>query len=246
MEQQLTRLALVSMLLVTACTGETFTPPNQQTSPLLGGVPRPPLNLPLPPPSVPAEPPSLPAGTQPSLAILADGKPFQGVANGNGKIVASGGALDLFEGSGRILRVLYRLPPGLPPIAAPAGFGNWSITERSTPGGPARQLVVSDKAGVLLAELWMIAVEPISVQAGTGVSLRQRPHAGSSNLTAVQTDVVRQDGTLTELPVGKALQVNAGGASYGMFVENSHWARVAEGGTFIARYLLHVWVVRGQ
>ena len=43
------------------------------------------------------------------------------------------------------------------------------------------------------------------------MSLRQRPHAGSSNLIAVQTDVVRQDGTLTELPVGKALQVNAGG-----------------------------------
>ena len=235
--------------IVAGCRGTSFDPPQQARDPLLEKLNQPPVNLPAkrfsnpPVVDIPEQTPLLPPGNSRAYLSSSNGRLVSRALSVLGNLTTKAGLIQFTAEKQPTVHILYRLPPQLPPLPQMKGPGSVAFVDRTTPGGPARQLIVSADGTPLLGEVWLKSPDPITVELGLGLQLRQRsgPTEGIHN---VAVEIVQMKGAQL-ISVGVVTTIKTPRGPLDTLVEASYVANSSDPtGQYPGGYILHAWVVR--
>ncbi len=248
-------LAILAALALTmiACQVEPQPPADQPQHPLLENLEPPPLNRPVTVTTKPGEQvaPRLPAGEQAALLLLQDGRPFSGTLRASGELTVGDSVIDFRPAQGAALQILYRTPRGLPSLRAESRPGRLDVVERSRPEGADRRVVVSDDAGLVLAQIWRSSPRPLQVELPGGLALAQAsvaPQDTAAGYTEVPLQARVRGERVATLAIGQAVSVRTGAGPVQVLTEVSHRFVPDDPQTaqYPGGYILHVWVTRSE
>ena len=226
-------LLMFGAALAAGCGGASFEPPQQARDPLLEKLKEPPLNLPATksakPSAVPQEmPKQTPALTrdQPGILVTSDGRLMSRALSLSGRVAHKSGLIEFAAENQPSVQIIYRLPRELPPPPDLTSPGSMVLIDRSTPGGPGRQLIVSTDGLPLLGEVWLKSPGPLTVALGPGLQLRQR-QGPTEGIHDVPVEVV-QNAQGQVIPVRAVTAVKAPAGVLQIFVQASYVANSSD------------------
>jgi hypothetical protein len=241
---------MLGAAVVTGCGGASFDPPQQARDPLLEKLNQPPVNRPQSskpsgvPESIPRQTPVLPPGDGPGTFVFSDGRLVSRALTLSGRVTHKSGLIEFAAEKQPAIQILYRLPRQLPPLPQVAGPGSLAFVDRSSPGGPGRQLIVSADGIPLLGEVWLKSPDPITVELWPGFQLRQRP-GPTEGIRQVPVEIVEKTQRPQLITVDAVTTVKAATGLLQTFVEASYLANSSDlTGQYPGGYILHAWVVR--
>jgi len=221
--------------------------------PLLQGLTPPPVNMPIRLPTGPREQvrPQLPDDGEPVLLIVRDGAPFTGTVQQRGRFAVRDDVIEFRTASEQqsVLRMLYRLPEALEPLARGTFEGTLELQETGGPEGANRQLLVRSNETIQLGEVWQSRSAPLEVALGQRVQLVQTPIAQRTERgqVPVEVQVVDNGEVIATLPVGEATDVQTSEGGLTFYPLTSQYMATGEGqlAQYPDQYTLHVWI-RGR
>lgn len=221
--------------------------------PLLQGLTPPPVNMPIRLPTAPREQerPRLPDDGEPSLLILRGGAPFSGTVQERGRFVVQNDVIEFQVASEQQppLRMLYRFPEGVEPLAQGTFEGALELQETGGPEGANRRLLVRSGDTLRFGELWQSRPEPLTVAIGQRVQLVQTAPSQrqARGHTPVEVHVADDGERIATLPIGEPTQVQTREGTITFFLMTSQYTATGNGelAQYPDEYTLHVWI-RGR
>jgi len=232
-----------------ACKGPTFKAPQQSPDPLLDKVSQPSLNAPqkqaptpVPAPESPGSDPIRLLGDRSGMLIIMNGRLVSGSLTAAGRLTHKSSVMELAAGNQPAVRIVYRLPKPLPAPPELSASGRLEFSDRSSPAGPNRKLVVSTDGIPLVGELWLTSPNAITVDFAPGVRLTQR--SGSPDQPQTVPVHVGPGPGEQPLPVGVATVVKTAAGLVQILVEATYRVAPDPAGQDPGGYILHAWIVR--
>jgi hypothetical protein len=237
------------LLSAPACRDATFEPPPRPQQKLLEKLKSPPLNLPARSPRASSndrQTPTarLPAGNGPGIVVATKGRIVRGPLRLSGRVSAEANRLEFVVENQPPLQIEYQLPAPLKPPSPVKGPGTLVFQDRTNPGGPGRQLVITARDAPLLAEFWLKSPEPIGVDVGAGLRLKQRT-GPPEGIHDVALDIVEETQNSYPLLLRAPTTIKTRAGVLQTFVESSYVVNTSDAtGQYAGGYILHVWIVR--
>jgi hypothetical protein len=228
-----------------ACSREKEPPSDRPQHPLFKNLQPPPLNRPVRQAPLPIQAPLLKVNA-PGVTLVSNGRVFEGTTTLRGRLTVTGERVELVSPEKQILQVLYRLPTGLPALAAFDGEGELLLEDRSTPDGSNRRVILRAGNVLQFGYVAVKATEPVDIDLGGGLRLVQgKPRVVSPQGTLAWAPVeIRLDGAIrADVPSGKPTRFAVGGRVMDAIVEASRWTRAGPKDQHSGGYLLEAWIV---
>jgi hypothetical protein len=151
--------------------------------------------------------------------------------------------MELTTDDRRVVRIVYRLPKQLTALPELTASGRLDFSDRTTPAGANRQLVVSTDGAPLVGEVWLNSSSAITVDFAPGVRLSQRS-GPTEDLQRLPVDVAQGGGDQT-VPVGAVTLVKTVTGVVQILVEASYRVLPSDQvGQDQGAYILHAWLLR--
>ena len=247
MQKHIFLAPMLAALAVCGCQGDRFNPPEQTRDPLLRGLKPPPVNMPArgsnPAPAPPAADQTPAPPQEPGVLVMLDGRPARGAIKAVGRIVMTSGLIAFIAENKSNVRVAYRLPASLTAPPDLQALGSLDFFDRTSPGGPDRQVIVATEGVPLLGEVRRTSRAPITADLGSGLALRQRAVA-AEGIREVPVEFVQQQGA-QPLSTRKVSDVKVSTGVLRIWIDASHRVDIPDpAGQYPGQYILHAWIVR--
>jgi hypothetical protein len=231
-------------VIAAGCRGARYDPPRQSSDPLLEKLAQPGVNRPAGRQAAAVAQPRGAPGTQAGMVLLVNGQPVTRALNLEGRLAYKDGVIELLAENQPTVEIHYRLPKGLPALGRVNEQGSVAAVDRSNPGGPARQIIVSAAGAPVLGEVLLKSPHPVSIELGPGLQLRQRAEP-AEGLTDVAVELVSKVSDGQPITTGAVTTVKLPGGPIHIYVEASYRLNVPDPtGQYPGGYIFHAWVVR--
>lgn len=250
-----TWVALSAVLIAAAVVLNTALAPQQteREHPLLDNLQAPPVNTPVQVPVFAREQvrPQLPDDGQPAVLVLQGNMPFRGSLTARGMVAVQPNALDFRPTSEEQepIRILYRLPDRMEPLAQSNFEGAIEVREASGPAGSDRQLIVRGDNIIRFGEIWQSRPEPIDIALSPNVRIVQAASSQRQErgYTPVEVQVVDNRETVATLSIGEVNEVETSEGMLTIYPSTSQYLNTGDDqlAQYPSQYTLHVWI-RGQ
>lgn len=241
--------ALLALALL-ACGGNEEGSRERPSHPLLADLEPPPRNRALRVSAgAPAEADAQrPADPGPGVFALREGRRLAEVTLEGVRLEVEADRMRITPTTGAPVELRLRLPEGLGTPRAAVGDAELRVADRARPDGAQRHVSVRDAKGLVVAEVWRSEPDPLVVELGDGVVLRQEragpPRAGSEYAEA---GVRLQEGErVREIPVGKPVEIETQIGALRLFVAISQRFTPRDpAGQYPPVYILRVFAIGG-